>query len=244
MSLVINELLRSYPRSRPALPEPHRRIYEEEYRLNREGEKAIEGLAKRLEAWMHRRVATGPAGPVLEVGAGTLNHLRFESEHEEYDVVEPFAALYENSPRRRLVRRIYDHLSEVPSEPGYARIISVAVLEHLQNLPGDIARCCQLLAPGGVFQAGIPSEGGFLWRLGWRSTTGVAYWMRNHLDYGALMRHEHLNSAPEIIAVARLLFEDVKVARFPCPLHHLSLYAYIEARRPRLDVAQRLLGRP
>jgi hypothetical protein len=49
------------------------------------------------------------------------------------------------------------------------------------------------------------------------------------------MRHEHVNAAPEIIAVVRHLFRDVRVSRFPLPWHHFSFYAYLEARDPVLE---------
>jgi hypothetical protein len=47
-------------------------------------------ITQSLEAWMHRRVAADskPGQTVLELGAGTLNHLRFESPDETYDVVD------------------------------------------------------------------------------------------------------------------------------------------------------------
>ena len=90
------------------------------------------------------------------------------------------------------------------------------------------------LKSGGVMQAGIPSQGGFLWWLGWRCTTGISYWLRTRLDYGQIMRHEHVNTAPEILAVVGHIFSDVRVRRFPLPFHMLSLYAYLEAREPDL----------
>jgi hypothetical protein len=49
------------------------------------------------------------------------------------------------------------------------------------------------------------------------------------------MRHEHVNTASEIMAVVRYLFRDVHVSRFPLPWHHASFYAYIEARNPSLE---------
>ncbi len=241
---VIDSLLRTYPRVRTALPEAHRRLYEREYRLNRDGLAPIEGLAKYMESWMHRKVAQGGYGDsVLELGAGTLNHIAFEPVDQlDYDVVEPFTALYVNSPRLKSVRDVYSDIEDIPQGRRYARIISVAVLEHLTHLPFDLARSGLMLGEGGVFQAGIPSEGGILWWLGWRCTTGLSYFLRNGLDYGVLMRHEHVNRADEIIAAVRYFYEDVKLCRFPLPAHHLSLYGYIEARNPRLDRCRNMLA--
>src|SRR5512138_280235 len=87
-------LLRSYPRRRPPLTPAHEKVYAEQYKLNREGARPIESLAQKLETWMHRRVASIAGAPVLELGAGTLNHIRFEPRGIAYDVVEPFRELY------------------------------------------------------------------------------------------------------------------------------------------------------
>ena len=235
------DLLSSYPRRRPGLSPAHARLYEQEYRLNRDGGALVVSLARRLEGWMHRQVAAraevaagaGP-GDVLELGAGTLNHLAWEppAARARYDIVEPFEALYRSSPLLGTIRDVYARLADVPPERRYDRIVSVAVLEHLTDLPAEMARAAMTLKPGGVLQAGIPSEGGLLWWLGWRCTTGISYWRRTRLDYGPVMRHEHVNTAPEILGVLGHIFADVRVRRFPLPLHLLSFYAYIEARAP------------
>jgi hypothetical protein len=62
------------------------------------------------------------------------------------------------------------------------------------------------------------------------------------------MRHEHVNSAPEIIDLTRHLFRECSLARFPLPLHHLSLYAVLTARDPHVarcrEIAARLSSGP
>jgi SAM-dependent methyltransferase len=241
---TIETILARYPKVRPPLPSDYARVYEREYKLNRDGGSFITHISSGLESWMHRRVATGRAGDVLELGAGTLNQLSYEPANSGYDVVEPFEALYRGSADLARVRAVYADLSEVPAGQRYSRVTSVAVLEHLDDLPAIVARSGSLLRSGGVFQAGIPSEGGLLWTLAWKTTTGVAYWLRNRLDYGVLMRHEHLNTAAEIEAVVRYFFAGVRVARFPFPLRQLSFYSYLEAREPRLArIAEFLKGR-
>jgi hypothetical protein len=184
---------------------------------------------------MHRVVAAEATScSVLEIGAGTLNHLAFEPHVDRYDVVEPSEALYAGSSELGRVRRLYRHIEDVPEHNRYDRIVSIAVLEHLERLPATIARAALLLAEGGRAQFAIPSEGGLLWGIGWRATTGLAYWFRNKLSYAVAMRHEHINDANEIIQVTRWFFDSVKVRRFPLPFHHASLYTYIEAKGPRL----------
>jgi hypothetical protein len=231
----VAELLASYPRQRPPLPEAYQRIYRHEYQINRDGTTLTTRVARALESWMHLQIARRPgAQSLLEIGAGTLNHTDFQ-QSPSYDVVEPAEWFISDGPRRSRVRTIFRDIREVPATSQYERIISIAVLEHVDSLPEIIARSGVLLAPDGIAQHAIPTEGGALWGLTWRLTTGVAYWLRNRLSYGALMRHEHINSAPEIVAVFRWFFGRVALRRFPLPLFHVSFYTYIEADQPRLD---------
>jgi len=238
MALIdIAALLAGYPRTRPPLPAANARIYVEEYKINRgDSGRLLYRLTAGLEAWMHRQVAACRHGErVLELGAGTLNHRRYERAAGTYDIVEPLPALYEGSAERARIDHIYSTIDDVPLAPAYDRIFSVAVLEHLEDLPAVIAAAARRLAPDGVFQAGIPAEGGLAWGLAWRMTTGISYRLRTGLHYAPVMRHEHVNSAAEIIAIVKHFFADVRVRWFFLPARHLALYGYIEARRPRAD---------
>lgn len=231
-------MLSGFPKRRPDLPDAYRALYERLYKENREGASTASSLAQRMEAWMHRRVARdvrdGVARPTLEIGAGTLNHLPYEPPGDAYDVVEPFRSLFEGSPRLARVRHVYADVADVPADRRYARILSVATFEHVCDLPAMVARATALLEPAGVLRVAIPSEGGWLWRLGWTCTTGLEFRLRHGLDYGVIMRHEHVNTAAEVEAVLEHFFADVRIERFGLG-RHLSLYEYLECRRPRLE---------
>ncbi len=86
---------------------------------------------------MHRRIAREARDGLatLEIGAGTLNHLRYEPNQAAYDIVEPAHYQFANSPFLSQVRNIYDDVKEVPPETRYDRIISIATFEHICNLP-------------------------------------------------------------------------------------------------------------
>jgi hypothetical protein len=241
--LRIETLISSYPRVRVPLTPAHEAVYVREYRFNRKGEQGLPRIVRSLEAWMHRAITSESASnSVLEIGAGTLNHLPYEHSASTYEIVEPFRALWEDSPYRGRVTGYYDDISEIPEDRMYDRVLSVAVLEHLTELPYMLARSAMLLRPGGHFQAGFPSVGEFLWEAAWRLTTGVAYRLRTGLSYAVLMRNEHVNRAAEIIAVAQYLFEDVAVRRFPTRLRSLSFYTAINACRPRLTRCAAIVG--
>jgi hypothetical protein len=67
-------------------------------------------------------------------------------------------------------------------------------------------------------------------------TTGLEFRLRHGLDYGLMMAHEHVNDAREIETLLRALFEEVEVKSFGLG-RQLSLYRFLAARRPRLDLA-------
>jgi hypothetical protein len=239
----IQVLLSSYPRARVPLTPEHEAVYVREYRFNRMGQRGLPRIVRSLEAWMHRTIASGTgAQSVLEIGAGTLNHFPYEPSVVTYEIVEPFRALWEDSPYRGRLTGHYEDISEVPEHRKYDRVLSVAVLEHLTDLPFVLARSGLLLGPKGRFRAGFPSVGQFLWEAAWRLTTGVAYRLRTGLSYAVLMRNEHVNSAAEIIAVTQYLFAEVRVQRFPSRFAPLSFYTAIDAGRPRLDRCGFVLG--
>jgi hypothetical protein len=57
------------------------------------------------------------------------------------------------------------------------------------------------------------------------------------------MRHEHVNSAREILQVLEYFFAQVEWTRFPSPWHHLSFYTVASAAMPRLDRCRQWLVR-
>src|SRR5690606_27055470 len=109
-------------------------------------------LAQRMETWLHRQVSRDVVGDAssnkstLELGARTLNQLPYEPPSTAYDIIEPFTALYEDSPLLGRIREIFDDISEVPSDRRYDRITSIATLEHICPLPEVIAQSGLLLA--------------------------------------------------------------------------------------------------
>jgi hypothetical protein len=230
--------LARFPKQRPELPETYRNIYVEHYRRNRDGASPASSLAMKMEAWMHRKVAADVLGTrkdfaTLEIGAGNLNHLGYEPLSNSYDIVEPFKELYEDSPHRARVTKVYRDLDEI-EDRHFDRIISIATFEHLCNLPSVVARSGLLLAPGGTLRVAIPSEGTLLWTLGWKLTTGVEFRLKHGLNYGVLMRHEHVNTASEIANVIGIFFKNVRRQVFGVS-RLLSFYQFFECSSPDIE---------
>jgi hypothetical protein len=186
-----------------------------------------------MESWMHRRVAADVLGQghptsTLEIGAGNLNHLRYEPLASRYDVVEPLTALAENSSYRSRITDVYADIGDVQGRL-YDRIVSIAAFEHYCNLPDVVSRCKNLLNANGVLRVAIPSEGTLLWTLGWKLTTGLEFRRKYGLDYGVLMRHEHVNTAADIEDVLRAFFPNVRRSVFGISAK-LSFYQFFECR--------------
>ncbi len=238
----------NFPKVRPSLPREIQDIYAEICKSNRDGRTFASSLAQKMESWMHRQVAKDVASykdsvkVTLELGAGTLNQLPYEPNVRWYDIVEPFIDLYKNSPFLERIRNIYSDISEIPSSNCYDRITSIAAFEHICNLPEVIARCALLLAENGVLRAGIPSEGTFLWTLGWKITTGLEFRLRHGLNYGLIMNYEHVNTAKEIEEVLEYFFKEIKCKVFGLS-KSISLYRYYECRDPMVDRCHEFLGK-
>lgn len=227
----------AFPKERKDLPEAFKNVYVQEYQVNRKGESFMTKLSMKVEDWLHKKVASQAihGDTILEIGAGTLNHLKWEQKYRQYTIVEPFIELFQDSPELKKIANIYDNIYKISTEQKFDRIISIAVLEHVLDLPALIAYSGILLNAHGQFQASIPNQGGLAWYLTYNLTTGLSYYLRNKLNYNILMRYEHVNTCTEIEEIVKFFFSNVTVVRYPLPFMNLSWYSYIDARNPDRD---------
>ncbi|MCL2057335.1 MAG: class I SAM-dependent methyltransferase, partial [Oscillospiraceae bacterium] len=138
-------------KTRPVLPPEYQKIFDDHYKDNREGKGIMAFLSQKMDTWMHRKVAQSmfSGNTVLEIGAGTLNQLKYElPAHPVYDIVEPFKKLYADSPYLSKIWAVYDDISQIPKENKYDRIISIAAYEHILNLSEALEHTTSLLSPG------------------------------------------------------------------------------------------------
>ena len=236
----------NFPKSRQPLPKAYETIYESHYRENREGGSAASSLAQKLESWMHKKVAEDTKNDnkglsTLEIGAGTLNHLPYEPNTKPYDVIEPWSYLLELSLSFERVRKTYCGIEEIPLDTKYERIISIATFEHILNLPEVVLRSGLLLNPSGQLRVAIPSEGTLLWKLGQKLTTGLEFRIRYKLDYGVLMKYEHVNTAAEIEEILKYFFSSVKCSVLGL-CRKLSFYQFFVCATPDLERCQSYLN--
>ena len=212
-------ILDEFPKQRIELPESYRKIYNEHYLNNRAGIYKTTSISKKLESWMHRKIAadviwTKDKKSTLEIGAGTLNQLSYENGTEQaYDIVEPFKELFQGSPFLNLIRNIYNDISDVPKNQKYDRITTTATFEHLQDLPFVVASAANLLNSDGHLRVSIPNEGTIMWYLGTK-ITGFEFKRKYGLDYQILMKYEHVNTSNDIEKVLEYFFKKIKCSVF------------------------------
>lgn len=229
----MNNILNRYPKTRTSLPEDFQKIYTSHYLKNRSGNTVATSLSSKMESWMHKKVAAdciiNPDNITLEIGAGTLNQLSYESP-KVYDIIEPFSDLFKHSENIKRVRNIYNDVSEIKEEKIYDRIISIATFEHILNLPEVVEKSKSLLKDNGVLRVAVPNEGTILWTLGWKLTTGIEYRLKYNLDYSILMKYEHCNTSSEIEYILKHYFKSVKRSVFGVS-KALGFYCYYECRK-------------
>ena len=150
----------------------------------------------------------------------------YEKHYLRYDVVEPKSYLVKKADSNLFgrINSIYKYIEEIPYKRKYSKIISIACLEHIHDLEEHLQQINNHLEDDGCFLVAIPAEGEFLWWLSWRLTTGISFWLRYKLDYGVIMRHEHVNSAKQVVELLRKYFFVEDIDSFPVKIKHLRLY--------------------
>ena len=74
-----SDILKKFPKKRIVLSEEYLRIYNEHYKSNRGGEGFANKIAQKMELWMHKKVSKRKGEDILELGAGNLNHIKYEN---------------------------------------------------------------------------------------------------------------------------------------------------------------------
>ena len=237
-------MFEKFPKVRPVLPIEYQEIYNEHYKKNREGRTTASGISQKMELWLHKKVASDVMKNgnkrTLEIGAGTLNQLKFE-QTDPYDIIEPYRQLFQESPYLGRINRIFKDIDETDLDEKYDRITSVATFEHITDLPKVVAKTCLLLNNDGALRTAIPNEGTILWCLGWKLTTGLEFKMKYGLDYRVLMEYEHVNSAHEIDEILRYFYGENRCSYFGIS-KKIAFYRFYESREPRIDLAKKYLG--
>lgn len=239
-------ILNLFPKKRAPLPKEYQAIYESHYVKNRDGKTKTTSISAKMERWLHMQVAkdikdTNEDVKTLEIGAGTLNHLKYEKCIISYDIVEPFAKLYQNSDQITRINNIYSDIFEINPDSKYSRIISIATFEHIPDLPVVLAKSALLLRNNGSLRVSIPNEGTILWKMGtW--ITGAEYKRLYGLNYQVLMKYEHVNTANEIEELLKYFFKTTRTKVFGIS-RKLAFYRFIHCEEPEIEKAAEYLAK-
>ena len=236
-------MFEDYPKKRLPLSKEIEKIYLKHYKSNRNGSTTASGIAKKMEQWLHRKVSEDVdkihTKRTLEIGAGTLNQLKYEKSNH-YDIIEPFEALYKDSPFLKDINTIYEDIDDIDLEKKYDRITSVATFEHILDLPKVVAKSCLLMETNGTLRTSIPNEGTFLWTLGWKLTTNIEFKLKYGLDYGNLMKHEHVNNANDIDEILNYFYGS-NICKVFGINKHIGFYRFYESKNPNIQRAKAYL---
>ena len=104
-----NIVKKNFPKKKTKLAKKYLKIFNQVYKDNRDGKGLFNFLIAYLENWAHRTVSyrQNKKDKILEIGGGTLNHLKYEKFYKDYEVVEPFKALYQNSKYKGKIKKFY-----------------------------------------------------------------------------------------------------------------------------------------
>lgn len=169
-------------------------------------------------------------GRVLEVGAGTGEHLTFvRHSFDEY-------TLTDLDPRTLEVAR--RKLADIPngkvkfevqtgSELAYPdntfdRLVATHVLEHIYQPHLALKEWRRVLKHGATLSILIPTDPGMAWRLG-RHFGPRKNAMAQGIAYDYVMAREHVNSCNNLIAILRHYFPESKEAWWPFPISSIDL---------------------
>ena len=108
--MEIDNLLKQYPKRRPSLSKKLKKLFDKHYLDNRQNI-----LSQMSEGWLHRNIKSSVIknSRTLEVGAGTLNHLKYEYNKDTiYDIIEPKKFLFKDSSDLKKINKIYNRSEE------------------------------------------------------------------------------------------------------------------------------------
>ena len=180
-------------------------------------------------------------GRVLEIGAGTGEHLPFiRHAFDEYVLSDHDGRALEIARSKLSVSGIhYDKLGyELQSgdrlsypDHSFDRVIACHVLEHIPEPHLALKEWCRVIKDGGVLSILIPTDPGLAWRLG-RCLGPRRNALAKGIAYDYVMAREHVNPCNGLMAILRHYFPEGKEAWWPflVPSMDVNLFAVFNAR--------------
>ena len=167
---------------------------------------------------------------VLEIGAGTGEHLGFVRHTFDQYILSDLDAKTLEVSKRKLNDKLSDKLKfETQCGEGlsyadnsFDRLIATHVLEHIYQPHLALKEWARVVKNGGVLSILIPTDPGLAWRLG-RHLGPRKNAIAQGIDYDYVMAREHVNSCNNLIALLRHYFPNRTEAWWPIPVPSIDL---------------------
>lgn len=170
---------------------------------------------------------------ILDLGCGSGSHFSY-IKNAHIVGLDSRQALLKSAEKKLshrtklLIGDIFDLRIRLPKE-SFNSIRSIYTLEHLSPLNKALEEIKYVLKRNGEFIFAIPTEG-FLWKIGRDFTTKKYIEKRWGIDYDALLKKEHVNSAKFIIKTLERYFFLEKLVFFPFVIPSININLIICGR--------------
>ena len=174
---------------------------------------------------------TATYSKVLEIGAGTGEHLSFvRHSFGEYTLTDSDSATLEVAKKKnstsvhrgKLKFEIQDGTTLSYPDSSFDRVVAVHVLEHIYQPHLAIKEWRRVLRKDGLLSILIPTDPGVAWRMG-RHLGPRRNAIKRGIAYDYVMAREHVNSCNNLIALLRHYFPERNEAWWPLPLPSIDL---------------------
>lgn len=186
-------------------------------------------------------------GRVLEVGAGTGEHLPFvRHRFDEYTLTDLDPKTIEVAKRKlagfdsgKVSFEVQTGTELAYPDSTFDRLVATHVLEHIYKPHLVLKEWRRVLKHGGVISILIPTDPGVAWRLG-RHLGPRKNAIARGIAYDYVMAREHVNSCNNLIAILRHYFPRSKEAWWPFPVPSIDLNLFF-AFHAKIDKQEEVL---
>lgn len=167
---------------------------------------------------------------VLEIGAGTGEHLTFVRHHFDKYILTDQDPKTLDKARIKLAGihngklAFEEQVGSILAYPdnSFDRLVATHVLEHIYPPHLAIKEWVRVLKDQAVLSILIPTDPGLAWRLG-RYIGPRRNALARGIAYDYIMAREHINSCNNLIAILRHYFPERKEAWWPLPVPSIDL---------------------
>lgn len=176
---------------------------------------------------------------VLEIGAGTGQHLQFvRHRYKQYTLADNDQAVLDlardrlrGHPGGNLVFSRQDAGTLDFPDNTFDRLVATHVWEHVPEPYAVLKEWGRVLKDGAMLSLLIPSDPGLLWRLG-RMMGPRRQAQAKGIPYDYIMAREHVNPCGNLVAIFRYCFGDQSESWWPVRVRSvdLNLFVSLQAR--------------